>query len=548
VLTINGKQYLFLMLEYIPRTTSLNWAASIVKANPDKEVIVVTHSYMFYDNTRVDPCDTQDLGGTDNNGELVWSSFARKYPNVIMVVSGHITTGLAGRRADLGVSGNLVNQMLSNYQVLPNGGDGWLRILDFHPSGNTISVQTYSPYLNLSKTDSANQFTIYYHNPGSSGTGLGNLSGRVRNSTCQNLSGLTVTAGGHSAVTDSNGKFAFSSLPTGQTYTVSVSGSGWKSASKTGGVSDNLAASPTPVDFFLASSSTAACTPGPLNPSVTICSPAANAVVNSPVRVTASTTDSKTVRFVEIWADGAKLYHALGGSLDTSVTLAAGLHQVTVQGYDGIGFIRKTISITVTSNPTVTVSPSSLSFAAQNVGSASPAQTVQVTNNNTGAAATLSSVAASGDFAQSNNCGSSIAAGASCAVSVTFTPAATGTRSGTLTLTDSASNSPQTVSLSGTGGTASSCTASTVNQTVTICTPTNGQTVSSPVHIVAKTTDSTPVQRLEVWVDAVKVYQVSGGSLTADVPIAAGVNHRLTVQAYDGSLTPFKTTISITVN
>src|SRR5205823_5989475 len=57
----------------------------------------------------------------------------------------------------------------------------------------------------------------------------------------------------------------------------------------------------------------------------------------------------------------------------------------------------------------------------------------------------------SGDFAQTNNCGASLAAGASCSIDVTFTPTAVGTRTATLTVTDSASNSPQTASVTGTG-------------------------------------------------------------------------------------------------
>jgi hypothetical protein len=57
-----------------------------------------------------------------------------------------------------------------------------------------------------------------------------------------------------------------------------------------------------------------------------------------------------------------------------------------------------------------------------------------------------------GDFAQTNTCGSSVAAGANCTISVTFTPAASGTRTAAVTVTDNATGSPQTVSLSGTGG------------------------------------------------------------------------------------------------
>jgi hypothetical protein len=75
-----------------------------------------------------------------------------------------------------------------------------------------------------------------------------------------------------------------------------------------------------------------------------------------------------------------------------------------------------------------------------------------VTLSNTGSAAlTISSIGASGDFAQSNTCGASVAAGASCTVQVTFTPTAIGQRAGTLTIADNAAPSPQSVSLSGIG-------------------------------------------------------------------------------------------------
>jgi IPT/TIG domain/Abnormal spindle-like microcephaly-assoc'd, ASPM-SPD-2-Hydin len=99
---------------------------------------------------------------------------------------------------------------------------------------------------------------------------------------------------------------------------------------------------------------------------------------------------------------------------------------------------------------TVTVSPTSLSFGSQVVSTTSAAKAVTLKNGQS-VVLTISSIAASGDYAQSNNCGTSLAAGASCIISVKFTPTTTGTRTGTLTVTDNASNSPQTVSLTGSG-------------------------------------------------------------------------------------------------
>ncbi|HEV2343175.1 MAG TPA: discoidin domain-containing protein, partial [Actinocrinis sp.] len=75
-----------------------------------------------------------------------------------------------------------------------------------------------------------------------------------------------------------------------------------------------------------------------------------------------------------------------------------------------------------------------------------------VTVSNTGnAAATISSITTSGPYTQTNNCGSTLAAGASCTVNVTFTPTASGAQSGALSIASNAPGSPATVNLTGTG-------------------------------------------------------------------------------------------------
>jgi hypothetical protein len=101
-------------------------------------------------------------------------------------------------------------------------------------------------------------------------------------------------------------------------------------------------------------------------------------------------------------------------------------------------------------NPPMSLSPVSLSFGSQPVESSSSPQSVTLTNSGTGAL-TISSITAGGDFMQTNNCGTSVAAGSSCTISVVFTATAIGTRSGTLTISDDAAGSPQTVPLSGSG-------------------------------------------------------------------------------------------------
>jgi len=115
----------------------------------------------------------------------------------------------------------------------------------------------------------------------------------------------------------------------------------------------------------------------------------------------------------------------------------------------------------VTPAPAVSLTPSSLTFSSQAVGTTSAAQTVTLKNSGT-AALTINTIGMSGtnagDFAQINTCPispSTLAAGASCSISVTFTPTATGTRSASLSITDNASGSPHTVALSGTGSSTS---------------------------------------------------------------------------------------------
>ena len=109
-----------------------------------------------------------------------------------------------------------------------------------------------------------------------------------------------------------------------------------------------------------------------------------------------------------------------------------------------------------TSSPAVTLTPSSLTFAAQDIGTTSAPQSITVANTGN-ASLFINSAQVKGanplDFtAVSDGCsGLTLAAGASCAMSITFKPTNTGTRSATLIVTDNAPNSPQTASITGTG-------------------------------------------------------------------------------------------------
>ncbi len=110
-------------------------------------------------------------------------------------------------------------------------------------------------------------------------------------------------------------------------------------------------------------------------------------------------------------------------------------HVIGVNGLASVAFINLTPSLT---------------FVNQAVGSTSAAQPVTVSNAG-GTIVFVSSITASGDFSQTNDCGTSIGPGATCTVTVNFTPTTTGTRAGTITIVDDATGSPRTVVLTGTG-------------------------------------------------------------------------------------------------
>lgn len=109
---------------------------------------------------------------------------------------------------------------------------------------------------------------------------------------------------------------------------------------------------------------------------------------------------------------------------------------------------------TATGTPIASL-PSSLGFGSETVGSTTAANTAVLANSGS-ATMTISSITVggvnSGDFAiGATTCGSTLAAGASCNIPVTFTPSAAGARNATITVVDNAPGSPQSISLSGTG-------------------------------------------------------------------------------------------------
>jgi hypothetical protein len=123
-----------------------------------------------------------------------------------------------------------------------------------------------------------------------------------------------------------------------------------------------------------------------------------------------------------------------------------------------------------------------LAFGGEPVGTTSPSQSITLSNYGT-AILTGVTLAASGPFTQTNNCGSTLAVGANCIITVTFTPVNTSDVNGTVSITDNATGSPQVVSLTGSG------TVSPSGTLTGYCI--HGNTVPGSPFICASTSDPT---------------------------------------------------------
>jgi predicted phosphodiesterase len=153
-----GMKFMVLSLEFAPRDETLKWAAGVTKRYPDHRVIVATHCYMRPKGRDTACATSYKVAG--NSGEQMWQKLIRRQPNIFFVVSGHVLG--VGLQTSLNDSGGKVVEMLTDYQGLPNGGNGWLRSLQFVPNENKIHIRTYSPLLNKHNNDAKESFSLDY--------------------------------------------------------------------------------------------------------------------------------------------------------------------------------------------------------------------------------------------------------------------------------------------------------------------------------------------------------------------------------------------------
>jgi PKD repeat protein len=263
----------------------------------------------------------------------------------------------------------------------------------------------------------------------------------------------------------------------------------------------------------------------PPSVSVTISSPANNATVMSPMALSATATSSAPINSVQVYVDGVLTYQQTSATLNISVALSTGTHQIAVKGWNtsGSNFV-STINVNVVLPPvanlalTPTVGIAPVTVTASTAGSTAPSGSIASTSVNFGDGS-VASVAAGGSASHIYNLA--------------------GTYKVTTTVTDNLGHS----SSASASATVSAATAAYVK----ITTPTANAIVSSPVHIIADSYSPRPIAATQIYIDGVLTYRVASSHIDTLLPMSVAT-HRLTVKGWDTSGANFMSTIYITVH
>jgi hypothetical protein len=143
-----GLKWLVLTLEFCSRQSPVDWANTVLPRFPRHNVIILTH---FHLNSKGEINQT-NAGYGNLTTQAVYDQLIKKHPNVLMVLSGHVSS--SAWRTDPGEKGNIIYQMLQNYQGQDYGG-GYIRLLEIDTQAGTIAARMYSPFYNKTKDDSS---------------------------------------------------------------------------------------------------------------------------------------------------------------------------------------------------------------------------------------------------------------------------------------------------------------------------------------------------------------------------------------------------------
>ncbi len=349
--TASGLDFMVIHFAYdtTPNAAILNWADALLKANPHRRAIVTSHYIIGQGN----PASFGAQGAGIYNA-------LKDNPNLFLMLCGHIHA--EGRRSDV-FEGRTIYSVLSDYQGLPNGGQGFLRTFTFSPANNRIRVESWSPTLNRAalQSDGLPHFDGTFDLPY-------NMQAPI--SEWVALGTVTVPAGGTVASLNWTG------LDRGKQYE-------WYAA-----VTDG-------VNVVSSAASTFSTSPGQA-PTVSLTTPVAGAEFLSPATIalaaTASDTDG-TVSRVEFYNGGTKI-----GQDDTEpyeftwTGVAAGSYTLSAQAIDdsnllgvsngaaivvNLGDIPPTVSLTSPTEGTLLEAPADITLVADANDTEAPVTKVQ---------------------------------------------------------------------------------------------------------------------------------------------------------------------------
>lgn len=172
---LRNQRWLFLTLPFAPLDADIAWAGDVLRDHAAVPTVLLTHAYLYSDGLRYDRNDDRDqkyhpddYGLSDvNDGEDIWRKLVEPNENVKLVLSGHVLPDGTARAESEREDGSVVHEVLTNYQTCEacpcegvQGGNGYLRVFTLSEDHTTLSVRTYSPYLDASLADSENEFVL----------------------------------------------------------------------------------------------------------------------------------------------------------------------------------------------------------------------------------------------------------------------------------------------------------------------------------------------------------------------------------------------------
>jgi hypothetical protein len=150
-----GRKFMIIHLESDTRDETLAWAEAVLKEHPDVPAIVSLHIYLNNGGRRPTHYFRRSACASP---EDIWNKLIKKHPQIFMVLCGHV--GAEYHQLSTNDAGEKVFELLTDYQHLANGGNGWLRIIRFVPEEDEIQVKTYSPTLKSYKTGPLCDFAL----------------------------------------------------------------------------------------------------------------------------------------------------------------------------------------------------------------------------------------------------------------------------------------------------------------------------------------------------------------------------------------------------